>query len=595
MRNQTGKKATRKGVVVVMAIIFMVGFAVVLALGIDTSRMVTTKTDMQNTADAAALAAANELIGSVHASKDDGGIVINENSTAVARARDVAFEIAELNGFWIDKQNDVLFGRRSYDPVSDTWPVTWGSAPYNVVRVHVRKDNSDLSKPDAELPLAFGWALGRPSVPIEARAAAFVQARDMVLVLDFSTSMNDDSSIRARYDFSMTEVEANLEAMWQALRDADPKYRGTSTSKFPSSGFGRMTSGRGYYYYPGSDSYRVWRAVQHLNLDDRVNGQAKYPFPQAGSYSDGQEKYKPSASTSESRWYYYCKHVIDKSRNGSYPSYYRYRFGYHTLMDYLQESRTRKYMSEDLWRTPHYPFHAVKEGATLFTQFISTIDYGDRLGLVSYATSSRWEDWHRDGDGTIDIEDNPISEEYEMVNQIQRRKQAGEYSSTTGMGYGIREATQMLLGDEGAEPFNGHARVGALPIMIVMTDGQANVYPSGWSLPSGFSWNTWTDYDEDGYANYSTSSRSKQYAFYMATRAVQRGARIHTMSVGAGSDSYLMKAIAHAGGGVWINIPGGSSVEDMEEQLLDAFAEIASNLPPANLIYDFEALEGEVD
>lgn len=585
----------RKGIIVALAIVFMIGFTAVLALGVDTSRMLTTKTDMQNAADAAALSAANELIGSVRASRGEGGIVIDENSTAVERARDIAFEVAGLNGFWIDKQTDVQFGRRTFDPASGSWPIVWGSAPYNVVRVKIRKDNPDMTAPDAELPLAFGFALGKKSTPLEARAAAFVQARDMVLVLDFSASMNDDSSVRSHSSLGLTQTQNNLDAMWQALRDADPKWPGTNVSKFPSSGFGKMNSARGYYYKPSSGRNQYWKAVEKLNLDDRVNGQAKYPFPQAGRYSSGSPKGKPSAYTSETRWYYYVKHVIDKSKTGSYPSHYRYRFGYHTLMDYLQESRYYASYSEDLWRTPHQPFHAVKQGATLFTEFLGTLDYGDRLGLVSYATSSRWEDYHYDGEVTVDLGNNPITDAFEDVDTIQRRKQAGDYSGSTAMGDGIVKATDMLLGDEGAEPFNGHARIGALPIMIVMTDGQANRYPYGWSLPYSFNWSKWTDYDDNGSANYSTNSRAKQYAFYNATKAVERGARIHTMSVGAGSDRDLMRAIAFAGDGVWINIPGGTTSSDMEQQLLDAFSDIASNLPPAKLIYDFNALWEEVE
>jgi hypothetical protein len=47
-----------------------------------------------------------------------------------------------------------------------------------------------------------------------------------------------------------------------------------------------------------------------------------------------------------------------------------------------------------------------------------------------------------------------------------------------------------------------------------------------------------------------------------------------------------MKAIAFAGGGVYINVPGGSSVEEMEEQLLDAFSQIGAKVPPAQLVYE---------
>ncbi len=57
------------------------------------------------------------------------------------------------------------------------------------------------------------------------------------------------------------------------------------------------------------------------------------------------------------------------------------------------------------------------------------------------------------------------------------------------------------------------------------------------------------------------------------------------MSVGSGADKKLMEAIAFAGSGVWINIPGGTTVAQMESQLLAAFRQIAAKVPPAKLIY----------
>jgi hypothetical protein len=74
----------------------------------------------------------------------------------------------------------------------------------------------------------------------------------------------------------------------------------------------------------------------------------------------------------------------------------------------------------------------------------------------------------------------------------------------------------------------------------------------------------------------------------MATQAIADGATIHTISVGADSDDNLLKAIAFAGGGKFVDIPGGSTVQDMEAQLLAAFAEIATKLPPPKLVYDEE-------
>jgi hypothetical protein len=133
--------------------------------------------------------------------------------------------------------------------------------------------------------------------------------------------------------------------------------------------------------------------------------------------------------------------------------------------------------------------------------------------------------------------------------------------------------------------FANHARYGARPTIVLMTDGQANEYDS-FSMPSGFNWADWTDYDGDGTADYSTSDNAKKYAFYQAMMAINEGIAIHTLSVGAGADVPLMEAIAHAGGGISITVPGGTSIAQMDAEVQAAFQNIAAKIPPPKLVYD---------
>ena len=119
-----------------------------------------------------------------------------------------------------------------------------------------------------------------------------------------------------------------------------------------------------------------------------------------------------------------------------------------------------------------------------------------------------------------------------------------------------------------------------------MTDGNANERDSSWQLPSGWNWNQLTDYDGDGTANYTTTDQNKLYTIGMAKQAVDQGFTIHTLSVGADADRDLMQAIAFIGGGLWIDVPGGSTVSQMEDQVMAAFRQIAANVPPAKLIYE---------
>lgn len=589
MRNQplktspkTKPPGNRRGIIVVLTGFALVAVFAFVALSVDTGRIVLTETDMQNAVDAASLAAAQEITAAVYAAgQGSGSANIDSNSIAVEAARLMAEEVAAANGVYIDPGTDVRFGKRKFDADTGTWPIEWDSSPYNVVQVMARRTGTDDSQaPDAEFPLAFGWAVGRDTVPIRTSATAFVEARDLVVVLDFSASMNDDSSLRS--GLGEDAAEDALDDMWDALVDADPKFSDSGDSKFPADGFGNMDS---YYgLHTNASTYGSIRAA--LGVDENnADGSRKYPFPQAGRYSSGSEKGTPSNSTSDALWNDYIYYVYNKSGT------YNKRYGYRTLMDYLQESRYSSSKSEDLWRTPHYPFHAIKEGTSLFLDFLTELDFGDEVGLVSYGAWAVQEMKHYDGEVDIDISDNPITNDYATINTIQRRHQAGDYSGWTGMGDGILKARELLVGDPDDANDDGYSRYGARPTMIIMTDGQTNQGPSGWSMPADFDWNEWTDYDGDGVADYTTSNWKKEYSFWEATEAIKRGITLHTLAVGQGADRELMEAIAFAGGGIYIDVPGGSSVAELESQLIDAFRNIASSVPPAKLVYEMTAPE----
>jgi Flp pilus assembly protein TadG len=566
----------RRGIILVLTSFLLTVLFGFLALSVDTGRVVLTETRMQNAVDAAALAASQEITAAVYAAgQGQGSANIDANSIAVAAARVMASEVAEANGVFVDPANDVKFGKRVFNPSTGEWPVQWDSAPFNVVKVTARRSNPDTEAQDGELPLAFGWSIGKDSVPLETSATAFTEARDLVLVLDVSASMNDDSSFNS--SLPSAQSIAAMDGMWNALVAANPKWPGTSTPKFPSTGFGSVNS---YYgtYVSSTDTATI---LNTLGLNANVGTSRKYPFPQPGRNADGTPKNKPSNSTSDTRWNGYINWVKNHSN-----STYKKRYGYRTLMDYLQQNREDRFESEDLWRTPHYPFHAVKNGASLFLSFLHDLDFGDEVGYVAYGEWAVQQKTFYDGEVDLDITANPITNDYATIDAMQRRRQAGEYNGWTAMGDGILKARELLVGAADNPEDQGFTRYGARPTMIVMTDGQTNQRPSNWTLPASFKWNDWTDYDGDGTANYSTTDVNKRYAFWEASEAIKRGITIHTLAVGNDADRDLMKAIAFAGGGVYINVPGGSSVEEMEDQLLDAFGQIGAKVPPAQLVYE---------
>ena len=571
---------SRRGIAVVLTGFCLCVVFAFVAMSVDTGRMVLTETNMQNGVDAAALAAAQEITAAVHAAgASNSSVNLDANSIAAAAARSMAEQVAAANGIYIDPATDVRFGKRSYNETNGTWPIVWDQSPYNVVQVVARRTNEDTTAPDGQLPLAFGWAVGRSKVPIQASATAFVEARDIVTVLDFSASMNDDSSLKSINSLGQSAVEDSLDAMWDSLADANLQWPDTGNPKILPA-YGRINSYSGTYYSSNNTNY----IFNYLKLGERnSDGSPKYPFPQSGRYSDGTPRPQPSASYSDALWKDYIYHT--RRLNGPY----RKKYGFRTIMDYLQEKRYSRTSSEDMWRMPHYPFNAIKNGASLFCEFLTDLDFGDQLGLVSYGAWAVKEWSHYDGEVDIDISDDPITNDYATIDTIQRRHQAGDYDGWTGMGDGILKAHELLIGSPGDPDDDGHVRYGARPTMLIMTDGQTNQGPSGWSMPNDFQWSDWTDYDGDGNADYSTSDWKKQYAFWEATEAARRGITLHTMAVGAGADRNLMRAIAFVGGGQYIDVPGGTTVAEMEEDLLDAFRQIAAKVPPPKLVFELTA------
>jgi hypothetical protein len=451
-----------------------------------------------------------------------------------------------------------------------------------VVKVSVRRNGPDLSAPDGEFPLAFGWAIGKDSVPLQVSSTAFTEARDLVLVLDFSGSMNYDSQLSS--SLGVSTAEDMLDAIWDAMVEANPTWPGSSTSKFPYTGFGGINSYEGTYVSSTTNS----TILSTLGLTQNAeNGSRLYPYPQAGRTSNGLPKSKPSNSTSDTLWDKYVTFVKNHPN-----SYYKKRYGYRTLMDYLQQKAISgftprsRYASEDMWRTPHRPMHAVKKGASLFLDFLGDLDFGDEVGLVGYGEWSEPIYVLNDGDVSVDVSADPINPDYGQIDVMQLHHQAGEFNGQTNMGDGILKGREMLVGQANEPDDDGFSRYGARPTMILMTDGLPNQKPDGWSLPTSFHWEDWTDFDGDGDADYSTSNNYKRYAFWEATEAIKRGITIHAIAVGADADRDLMEAIARASGGVYIDVPGGTAVEEMEEQLLAAFSQIAAKVPAAQLLYE---------
>ena len=638
------RQENRKGVFFVLAVICLLGAMTFVGMSVDLGMITVTKTRMQATADAAALAAAQEIVVAVrNASWDsENGLDMTAvQNAAAADARAMAEYVANINGFYINPNVDVVLGRRLLASDGVTYNETWGTGPFNCVKVDIRKNNSDRTAPDAKLPLIFAPVVGERAQSLTSSATAFIESRDIVCTLDYSSSMNDDSCMSSATISRLTKagVETNLDAIWGALVASDVRFSNDATTKkFPSTGFGTMNSAAGTtnsssssqtaiealgLYTPEKNYYDSWSL--NTSGDDyyfrtsggfdfrrftqgSFNGQLRrklssssswstvsetlapgyfprivesaIPFPQEGkSSSTGLRLGKPSISTSKSQWLAYANYVRTNSNLNNQG--YRFKYGYRTLMVYLMESRPANNQSEDLWRAPCYPFHGMKMGMDTFCEFMTDLSYGDNIGLVNYAVEARIESGlNEDGaDATVNLGADLMSTRYQDINTIQSRKQAGHYSSNTATGDGIKKALELL---------NSNSRYGAQKAILLMTDGQPNISPSGFTLPSGWNWSTLLDYDGNGSADYTTSDPDCQYALYQAKLAADNDVVVHTLCLGAGADTALLKAIAKISGGYDIVVPAGTSVTAQESLLREAFGVLAGQVPPARLVVSAE-------
>jgi len=161
-----GKAHDRRGIVLVLAAVFMIvvfGFA---AFAIDVGFMVLTVDEMQNAADAAALAGAMQL---------------NRGATNVRHdAKDIAQRNFTGKNTITLADSDIEIGK--YDLLTKVF--TPNEVSPNAVRVTARTSNRNLY---------FAPVFGNKKYSTSAQAIAMINPRDIAFVVDLSGSMNDDT------------------------------------------------------------------------------------------------------------------------------------------------------------------------------------------------------------------------------------------------------------------------------------------------------------------------------------------------------------------------------------------------------------------
>lgn len=158
----------RRGAVILLFALFLTVCVAAMALALDMGMVASVQTDLQRSADAAALAGARDLINS----RDD----------AIATAR----EYAQLNNAGTHRLSDAEVQVEVGHWNKNTLVFQRDGTPLDAIKVTAQRQNA---------PFFFGKALGHDNYSTQADAIATVQPRDIMLVLDISGSMSAEDKI----------------------------------------------------------------------------------------------------------------------------------------------------------------------------------------------------------------------------------------------------------------------------------------------------------------------------------------------------------------------------------------------------------------
>lgn len=558
----------------------MVFLMALLAFSVDLGYIINVRSELKRATDAAALAGAGALIdgtdqaelrafeylarnpisGETFAAKDDEGNPVLPTDPKWCNY---------LDGLFAQNRHNFAVEWGHWDSDRETF-LQSDELPSSVRVVAMRND----------IPLFFAKALGHGNFDAMSESIARFQPRDISLVLDFSASMCYDSQLRRIKEYGESNratIEENLEQIYEDL--GSPNYGDLQFTPEYLTVVGQSASGcvpqcsvtfraDDVYVTSTKDLSNVvlgfsdGSTQKFEGLESRTgvfqgtgrnaNKQITKVWVKSGcnSSSDGRgygERFEDNYQTIKAAFglsnvpYPYpsgsWNSYIDYVKSNSYVAHagYKKKYGFLTLINYWLEQKPSYAETPDLWMTRQQPIAAVKDAVGMFMDYIQEVDCDDRMALAIYDSP----------DQTALVEQS-LTSNLDIVEDIVQRRQAGHYDRMTNIGAGIRA---------GCLELESHARVGAFKLIVLMTDGNAN-------LPSN-------------------SSKARQCALEQARLAAAKRYPIFTISLGVEADTALMQEIADITGGYHFNIPGGEAVQNYTSQLREVFYQIAKERPLA--------------
>ncbi|WP_425615385.1 VWA domain-containing protein [Anatilimnocola sp. NA78] len=339
-------------------------------------------------------------------------------------------------------------------------------------------------------PLFFGKALNKNKFNTSAQSIATYQPRDIALVLDYSGSMAYDSQFRNMNLIGKSAIEANLLQIWQEL--GSPTY---GTLPFTPVAYGDRNT-------------TTTSVKSKFGLTN-----VAYPYP------DGS-------------WNEYIDYVQDNSYINS--AGYRCKYGLMTWVHFQMEKFGSAADSPGWHVTSQQPLTALKGAVDEFLGFLSENSTDDRVAFALYTSANN----------TALLEQG-LTKTYTLISSKVQGRQAGHYVGSTNISAGMTKGRLEL---------QNNARVGVSKLLILMTDGEAN-------LPTG---------------NTSTDKQKVRDEAYLCANA---GIPVVTITVGAGADTALMQEVATITNGACFIVPGGQPISAVQEQLEQVFSQVAADRP----------------
>jgi len=561
------RPASRRGNIVVLTAVLMVVMLGMVAFAVDVGYMYTLQTQLSRSVDAAALAGAGVLVEgqSVAEAEAVEFLVRNPVGSSITAVDESRLESAKAQFLSEHGQHLTLASgdwdakTRSFKPGGNT-PSTMQVA---------------LTYPHQ--PLFFGRLLGRDDFTIHAESVAMYQPRDIVVVLDYSGSMNDDSTFAAYSSLGKPAVDANLlqiyqelgspvygnlqfEPQWLTVAGVPPasstrpqihvQYRRTSVQVTSTKTlqhvklvftdgsertFSSLTTTSGTFSYNS-------KQINHVYVRSGSNSTEGELFDfDSGSFNSIAKKGLgltgvpyPYPSGSWDAYIDYCESSSSQNNTGGY----RHKFGYKNLVNYWLDQQYGHNMTPDLWKVSAQPMHALKESLDVFMEYIREMPTGDRVALAIYDGP--------DGNGLLEV---PLTDNLDQVVDVAYHRQAGHYHNYTNIGAGMKTARLHL---------DQYGRANAFKMIVLMTDGQANWHNG--------------QYNEDA-ANNAVISEANLSAHD------DRRYPVVAISLGSGADTSIMQSVANITESKHFNVPGGRPISQVEDDLKEVFREIANHRP----------------